>query len=299
MKTKQKKSKRNFTPIILTLSVIVLVIAGLFVLGRGFFNSKYSEAESKNYNKTYPAGDIINYGWTTVRKDSGIAGDVPFVSMKSIGKNIKIPARPGGPIINGWRSPLINASTYDKNFKKLKPNKKAANPKETVYLPAWSYLSKEITIPKDKSNKPMALYVCWKALSGKETSLKFAFAGPPLSDKNARELWSDKNGQHHMDYTHRYEHGDNEWQKMKCWGFYDVAYDRVIPRSHPQSEPIQPGQYMKKINKSKSIKARVNIKVFGQVEIASIKVFHPTKPPERVTVGANYYDRQFESDITE
>ena len=56
---------------------------------------------------------------------------------------------------------------------------------------------------------------------------------------------------------------------------------------------------MNKMNKSKSIRARVNIKVFGQVEIASIKVFHPTQPPERVTVGANYYDRQFESDITE
>lgn len=281
MKTKQKKSRKNLTPVVLTLSLLALVIAGLFTFGRGYFTSKYSEAESKNYNKTYPAGDIVNYGWTTIRKDSGIQGDVPFVSMKSIGKNIKMPARPEGPLINGWRSPLVDSSTYDRLFKRLKPNKNAVIPSLTQYVPAWSYLSKEITIPKDNSNKPMALYVCWKSLSGKDASLKFQFAGPTLSKKNSQELWGSKFDRYHMAYTHRSEHGNNEWQKIKCWGFYDIAYSSN-----------------KKINKSKSIKARVNIKVFGQVEIASIKVFHPTQPPERVTVARNYYDRQFESDIT-
>lgn len=276
---------------------MVVFLFGYMAVKNGTFNLLDSEAQSNNYDKTYQAGNLVNYGLTKIRKDSGIAGDFPFVSMKSIGKTIEMPARPGGPIINGWRSPLINASTYDKNFKRLKPNKRAVNPKETVYVPAWSYLSKEITIPKNKSKKPMALYVCWRALSGKETSLKIQFAGPTLNSKNSRERWQDKHGVPHMNYVHRYEQGDNEWQKIKCWGFYDIAYQQIIPRSHPQSEPIHAGQYMKIINKS--IKARVNIKVFGQIEIASIKVFNPTQPPARVTKSADYYNRQFESDITE
>ncbi len=299
---KQKKKNKNLKlsnkTKIITFSILLVIVLALLIYSMDLLNLRDSSADSKNYNRTYPAGEIVNYGKTKVRKDSGIYGDDDFVMMKSLGKNIRMPAKPGGPMIKGWRSPLVNSSTYDKLFKKLKPNKKAVNPRLTTYLPDWSYFSKEINIPKDKSDKPLALYVCWRSLSGKETSLKLLFAGPTLSNKNRRELWSDKNGAPIMNYIHRYEHGDDEWQKIKCWGFYDIAYERVVPRSHPQNEPIYPGQYMKKMNKSKSIKARINIKVRGQVEIASIKVFHPTQPPERSKLGANYYDRQFESDIT-
>lgn len=280
-KKKKKNLKLSNKSKIITFSILLVTVLALLIYSMDLLNLRDSSADSKNYNRTYPAGDIVNYGKTKIRKDSGIGGDDKFVMMKSIGKSIRMPAKPGGPMIKGWQSPLVDSSTYDRLFKRLKPNKNAVIPSLTQYVPAWSYLSKEITIPKDNSNKPMALYVCWKSLSGKDASLKFQFAGPTLSKKNSQELWGSKFDRYHMAYTHRSEHGNNEWQKIKCWGFYDIAYASN-----------------KKVNKSKSIKARINIKVFGQVEIASIKVFQPTKPPERVTVRTNYYDRQFESDIT-
>ena len=55
------------------------------------------------------------------------------------------------------------------------------------------------------------------------------------------------------------------------------------------------GQYA--VRRKESIKAQLFIKVpEGGIELASIKVFEPTKPPEKDSNG--YYLRQFESDIT-
>ncbi len=262
MKTKQKKSKRNFAPIILTLSVIALVIAGLFALGRGYFISKYSEAESKNYNKTYPAGDIVNYKPTPFKYYRG-----KLVSVRSQGGNIRMPAKSGGPQINGWRM------NHD-------------DEKYTSDNEGWVYLSKWFTVPTSK--RPMAVYVCWRALS-KNTTIKLRFS------KGINAVWTDKMGAYHINFTHKYETDPNRYREIACWGFYDVGYKTVVPKSHPQNEPIRRGQYA--VRRKESIKAQLFIKVpEGGIELASIKVFEPTKPPEKDSNG--YYLRQFESDIT-
>ncbi len=262
MINKQKKSKKQFTPIILTLSAITLIAAS-FVIGRGYFNTKYSEAESKNYNKTYPAGNIVNYKPTGVQYSQG-----KLRYNTSQGKNIKMAARPGGPTIDGW---TMKASDDDRR---------------KSYPGGWVYLSKWIPVPKTK--KPVAVYVCWKALS-RNTSVKFQL------NKGINDVWRTKKGEYNINFYHGYESDPQRYRETACWGFYDIAYRQVVPRSHPQSEPIYPGQYMKKINEK--IQVRIYMKVpEGGVEVASIKVIEPTKPPEKD--GNGYPMRQFEADIT-
>ena len=262
MKTKQKKSKRNFTPLIITLSAIALVIAGLLIVGRGYFTSKYSEAESKNYNKTYPAGDIVNYKPTPFKYYRG-----KLVSVKSQGGNIRMPSKPGGPMTDGW-----TISNRDMQWNKSNEG--------------WVYLSKWFAIPKTK--KPVAVYVCWRALS-RNTTVKLQL------NKGINDVWATKKGEYLINFYHGYETDPQRYREIACWGYYDVAYRQVVPRSYPQNQTIKKGQYLKK--PSGKIQARIYIKVpEGGVEIASIKVFEPTKPPEHDSNG--YYLRQFETDIT-
>lgn len=222
-------------------------------------------------------------------KDSGVQYDDKFVHMGSIGNNIQMPAKPGGPVITGWRSPLINHQSVDTYFKKLPPKTNTPAPDITQYLPAWAYLTKKFTIPKNTSNKPMAVYVCWRALSGPQTHLKIR-----LFD-TAREIWKDSRGAPSMLFTQQYESPERTRQTA-CYGLYDVAYKVKLPKNLKEGS-YHSEDYLRQANKKKSIKAFLGIKVWGQIEIASIKVFNPKIPPTWVTRPDEFPKRQDESTI--
>ncbi len=261
MKNKKsvKTKKSNLTLILFLVVLMVVFLFGYIAVKNGIFNLLDSEAQSKNYNKTYAAGKLVNYKPAGYKYERG-----KLVSVASQGKTIKMPAKPGGPTIDGWTMNHADEKYTSKNE-------------------GWVYLSKWFTIPKSK--RPMAVYVCWRALS-KNTSIKLRLS------KGVQDVWRTKAGLYHKNYTHQFEADPNRYREIACWGFYDVVYQQVVPRSHPQNEPIKPGQYMKKV--SKSVKAKLFIKVpEGGIELASVKVFEPTKPPENA-----YYERQNEVDIT-
>jgi hypothetical protein len=261
-KKKKKNLKLSNKSKIVTLSIILAVVIGLVVFSNDLMNLKDSSADSKRYNKTYAAGKLVNYKPTPFKYYRG-----KLVSVKSQGGNIRMPAKPGGPMIDGWRMDH-------------------ADEKRTINNEGWVYFSKWFTIPTSK--RPMAVYVCWRALE-KNTTIKLRLS------RDINKVWGTKDGAYHINFTHRYETDPNRYREIACWGFYDVGYKSVVPRSHPQSEPIHPGQYAKRIKKS--IKAKLFIKVpEGGIELASIKIFEPTKPQEHDSNG--YYLRQFETDIT-
>lgn len=254
-------SKNKRSSIIVALLLIGIAAGIYLVVTYGYFGINNSEAGSKRYNKTYAAGKLANYEPAPFKYYKG-----KLIKVASLGETIRMPSKPGGSTIDGWK--------YRHNTQDYHPNSEG-----------WVYLSKEFTIPKSK--KPLAVYVCWRA-TNKNTSIKLRLS------KGVNDVWSTKKGEYHINYTHRYEQDPNRFSEIACWGFYDVAYRRVVPRSHPQNKPIQPGQYMKK--HAKAIKAKLFIKVpEGGVEIASIKVFEPTKKPNG---GEDYYERQNESEIT-
>lgn len=208
-------------------------------------NLRDSSADSKRYNKTYAAGKLVNYKPAGYNYEKG-----KLVRVASQGRNIRMPAKPGGPQIDGW------TLRYQKGQK-------------TLDNEGWVYLSKWFTIPTSK--RPMAVYVCWRALE-KNTTIKLRLS------RGINKVWGNKDGAYHINFTHRFESDPNRYREIACWGFYDVGY-----------------QYGVRIKKS--IKAKLFIKVpEGGIELASIKIFEPTKPQEHDSNG--YYLRQFETDIT-
>lgn len=267
--TRKKASKniansKNKRSSIIVALLLIGIAAGIYlVVTNGYFGINNSEAGSKRYNKTYAAGKLANYKPAGFKYERG-----KLVSVASLGSTIRMPSKPGGSTIDGWK--------YRHNTQDYHPNSEG-----------WVYLSKEFTIPKPSSKKPMAVYVCWRA-TNKNTTIKLRLS------RGVNKVWTNKEGAYHINYTHRYENGDNRHREIACWGFYDIGWKQVIPRSHPQNETIKPGQYMKKL--TKPFKAKLFIKVpEGGVEIASIKVFEPTKKPNG---GGDYYERQNESEIT-
>lgn len=247
-----------FALVLLSFLVIVL---GYFVVAKDF-NPLISLAQSKNYNKTYPAGTLVNYGNTAnLVYGHGLYGqnarDARIVKMKSNGKTVRMPARPGGPMIKGWRSDPVAKTVGGET-------------------PVWDYYSKTITIPKNKSRRPMAVYICWKALTGKNTTIKVQLK------RGITAGWQTKHGDFQMNYNHGHETLERTRQTA-CWGWYDVAWF--------VNEPYE----FQKMNKP--VKAKVLIWVAqGQVDISSIKVFNPTKPDWSVT---GKWARQDEADITD
>ena len=263
MKNKKKKNKKlklSKKSKIVTLSILLVIVLALLISSTDLLNLKKSSASTKRYNKTYAGGKIVNYQPTPFKYNKG-----KLVTVRSLGENISMPAKLGGPTIDGWKY-THNARDYTQDNE------------------GWVYFSKSFTIPTSK--RPMAVYACWRAIS-KNTTIKLRLS------RGINKAWTNKQGAYHINYTHRYESDPNRYREIACWGFYDVGYQQVIPKSHPQNKPIRPGQYMKRIKKS--IKAKLFIKVpEGGIELASIKVFEPTKPPES---EENFYERQNEVDI--
>lgn len=259
------QSSKSRSKIILIILLIIIFAGGYIVISKGYFGINDSEAGSKSYNKTYAAGNIVNYKPTPFKYSRG-----KLVSVRSQGGNIRMPAKPGGPMIDGWRM-------YHADGKYTNDNE------------GWVYLSKWITIPTSK--RPMAVYVCWRALS-RNTSIKIRLS------RGINTVWADKKGRYHKNFYHGWEETDGDpntnYNQIACWGFYDVGWLSDVPINLPKDRGYGPGdldQYKYKPNKT--LKARIFMKVpEGGVELASIKVFTPTKPP------VDDVHRQKESEIT-
>lgn len=236
-KTKHtKKALKTMKPI----KIFAILILAVFVLGyaaysKDVFNIKSSDAKSKNYSKTYPAGDIVdrsnkvkvlNYHDAAAENNNEDPEDtsIRIVKWKSIGQKIKVSTKKNGPKINGWRT------------------------RESKHITRMTYISKSFTIPKPENtrNRPMAVQLCWKAKSYDSVVAMSLY-------RERTKNW------HHTNssiYDHRNE-SNKTARRLGCYGFSQYIFD-----TDNYGDPV-----------NRQVKARLYIAVMGQpIDIAAIKV---------------------------
>jgi hypothetical protein len=237
MKPNKKTSKANKSK--LSLSVIGLLSLTILFLGyiaynQDIFNIKSSNAKSRNYSKTYPAGDIVEkkpikvLNYDDAEQENNNEDDydrsIPQVNWRSFGKKIKLSTNSKGQKINGWRT------------------------RGSPIIPRMTYISKSFIIPKpvNTRNRPMAVQLCWKAKSW-NTNVSIR-----LYREGTKSWYTTSNSS----YDHRQE-SNNTARRLGCYGFNEYIYD-----TDDYGDPV-----------NRQVKARMYVAVLGDpIDIAAIKV---------------------------
>ncbi len=232
---KTKTTNRRFQPILVMSLLIGLVLAlGVFAYKNDLFNIRNSDAQSKGYSKTYPAGDIVekkpikvlNYDDAAAENNNEDQYDtsIPQVNWRSVGHKIKVSTNSKGRKINGWRS------------------------RTSLYTPRMTYISKSFIIPKPENtrNRPMAVQLCWKAKSwNTHVSIR-------LYREGTRSWYTTSNSS----YDHRQE-SNKTARRIGCYGFNEYIYD-----TDDYGTPV-----------NRQVKARMYVAVMGDpIDIAAIRV---------------------------
>ncbi len=263
MKSNKKTRSRNhkFQPIlIVSLLVGLILVLGSFVYKNNLLNIRDSDAQSKHYSKTYPAGDVVekgrvrvlNYNDADYENNNEDPNDqsIPYTNWRSIGKKVKISPKKGSAKINGW------ATTVSPN------------------IPRMRYISKLITIPKPENNqnRPMAIQLCWKA---KNYNANVSIS---LYREKAKSWYPEA-----VNYNHRNE-SDKTASRLGCYGFSEYVYD-----TNDYGDPV-----------NRQIKVRVYVAVLGgPIEIAAIKVKSIDLPTgDYVGMRADYVTGKYFGDGT-
>lgn len=234
-KTKSNQNQANKISKLSILSILlVLFIAfGYIIYSRNIFNIKNSIANSKNYNKTYPAGDLVdrkpikvlNYSDGSHQNNNEDPNDntIPVVKWKSAGQLIKISTDSKGRKVNGWRTRTSND------------------------IPRMTYISKLFTIPKPENirNRPMAIQLCWKAKSW-NTIVNMSLY------REGAKVWHPVGAM----YNHKKE-SNKTARRLGCYGFSEYIYD-----TDNYGDPV-----------NRKVKARIYVTVMGDpIDIAAIRV---------------------------
>lgn len=235
-KTKSNQNQANKISKLSILSILlVLFIAfGYIIYSRNIFNIKNSNANSKNYNKTYPAGDLVdrkpikvlNYddGAKENNNEDEYDRSIPVVKWRSVGNKIKVSTNSKGLKLNGWRT-------------RSSPN-----------IPRMTYISKSFIIPKpvNTKNRPMAVQLCWKAKSW-NTNVNIR-----LYREGAKSWYTTSN----TSYDHRKE-SNKTARRLGCYGFNEYIYD-----TDNFGNPV-----------NRQVKARIYVAILGDpIDIAAIRV---------------------------
>ena len=231
---KRKNVNHKLQPILMaSILVGLILVLGSFVYKNDLLNIRNSDAQSKHYSKTYPAGDIVEKGRVRVLNYSDASPEnnnedpdddsIPYVNWRSVGKKIKISPKKGSAKINGW------ATTASPNS------------------PRMRYISKLITVPKPENtdNRPMAIQLCWKAKNYDAQVLIHLYR------ENAKS-WFPLMAR----YNHKNE-SNKTASRLGCFGFSEYVFD-----TDDFGDPV-----------NRQIKVRVYISVLGgPIEIAAIRV---------------------------
>lgn len=184
----KNRSTKTKTKTFLFLAVLItfILISGYFIYSMDLFNLKSSSAKSKYYSKTYAAGDMVEK--KTIKVVPGQY--LPSVRAKSLGSKIKFQTKPGGPKINGWRTPRTTVNS----------------PSQTVYI------SKVFTIPKPENtrNRPMAVQLCWKSTTW-DAAVNVVLSRD--SERSWLGSWTSP-----IAYQHTKE-STKTARKLGCWGY--------------------------------------------------------------------------------
>lgn len=230
---KIKNISHKFQPILIVFLLVGLILfLGTFVYSNDLFNVRNSDAQSKHYSKTYPAGDIVEKGQIRVLNYSDSSpgngvdpadGSIPYANWRSIGKKIKISPKKGSAKINGW----VTTASPD--------------------LPRMRYISKLITVPKPENtvDRPMAIQLCWRAKSWN------AFVNIHLYRENAKS-WYPVAAQ----YNH-WNESKKTATRLGCFGFSEYIFDS--------------DEYDDQVNRQIKVRVYVSVSG-GPIEIAAIKV---------------------------
>lgn len=233
---KNKNINHNFNKIFLISLLFGLILAlVLFVYKNDLLNIRDSDAQSKHYSKTYPAGDIVEKGRVRVQNSPEMNNEnpedrpTPYVNWRSIGRKVKISPKKGSAKINGWATSGTQTDSYGGNFR-------------------MGYISKLITVPKPENirNRPMSIQLCWKAKHWNTGIIMTLY-------RERARVWYPLMAQ----YSHRDESSKTA-SKLGCFGFRDYIFDTYDYSGDPVN---------------RQIKVRLYVAVQGgPIEIAAIKV---------------------------
>ena len=237
---KQKQSRKSYIPLVIFILIAGLFFAGLFTFGKGYFNSKYSEAESKHYSKTYAAGDMVEtkpvkvLNYTDAQEEYNNKDDydrsIPQVNWKSFGHKIKVSTNSKGQKINGWRT------------------------RSSPHLSRMTYISKPFIIPKPENtrNRPMSIQLCWKAKSYNSTVAMTLY-------RSSSSIWHSAStyGVSQEIYSHVTRDTDKSARRLGCYGIKEYIYD-----NDDFGDPV-----------NRQVKARIYVAVMGEpIDIVAIRV---------------------------
>lgn len=233
-------------------AAIVAVIGGY--VGYNNYISDNPSAEAETYLKSYQAGKIVDKKLVpvervTVRyvKGKWVGGHTGvFDKFISNGRAYTMRTKPNGPKVAGWEAP----DSWNPD-----PDPKEVHPPGYNEGGNWVYLSKPIDIPK-KKKIPVAIAVCWKALTGRSTAVKIQMRN---IDGETSIRTSDR-ARESVVYSHSKE-TEERTREYGCVGLYDV---------------IVPGK--SQLFHKSSRKVRIWIKVSGKIQIGEIIVFTTSKP---------------------
>lgn len=239
-KLKQKQSIKKSILLVVFILILGLIFAWFLTLGKGYFNSKSSVADSKNYSKTYAAGDIVekkpikvlNYSDAQAENNNENDYDrsIPQVNWRSVGKKIKVSTNSKGQKINGWRT------------------------RSSPYLSRMAYISKPFIIPKPENtrNRPMSIQLCWKAKSNNTSVAMMLY-------RSSSSIWHSTSAYNETPYI--YNHGNRDSNKtarrLGCYGYREYIFD-----NDDYGDPV-----------NRQVKARMYVAVMGDpIDIVAIKV---------------------------
>lgn len=238
---KTKTTNRRFQPILVMSLLIGLVLAlGVFAYKNDLFNIRNSDAQSKGYSKTYPAGDIVekkpikvlNYDDAEQENNNEDEDDmsIPQVNWRSVGHKIKVSTNSKGQKINGWRT------------------------RSSPYITRMTYISKPFVIPKPENthNRPMSIQLCWKAKSY-NTSVAMTLY------RSSSSIWhsASKYGVSQEIYSHATRDSDKSARRIGCYGIKEYIYD-----TDDYGDPV-----------NRQVKARIYVSVMGgPIDIVAIRV---------------------------
>lgn len=236
MKTNQKNKKHLVSLMIVAILSLTMLFLGYCAYSNDIFNIKNSDAKSKSYSKSYPAGDIVekkpikvlNYNDADPENNNEDPYDqsIPQINWRSIGHKINVSINSNKHKINGWRT-------------RTSPD-----------IPRMTYISKPFVIPKPENthNRPMAVQLCWK------TKNKNTIVAVNLYREGTRSWYSTGP----IIYDQSWE-SNRTTRKLGCFGYSEYIYY------------TDEGDFGDPVNKQ--IKARMYVAVVGgPIDIFAIKV---------------------------
>lgn len=266
-KLKQKQTRKSYIPLVIFILIVGIFFAGFLTFGKGYFNSKLSEAESKHYSKTYAAGDIVekkpikvlNYSDASEENNNKDDYDrsIPQVNWRSVGHKIKVSTNSKGQKINGWRT------------------------RSSPYIPRMTYISKPFIIPKPENtrNRPMSIQLCWKAKSY-NTSVAMTLY------RSSSSIWhsASKYGVAQEIYSHGTRDSDKSARRIGCYGIKEYIFD-----TDDYGDPV-----------NRQVKARIYVAVMGEpIDIVAIRVKSIPYPDyNQATMRSDFNTGKYFSDVS-